>query len=613
MYYIKNIKLLSGTNTESVLELDEGVNIVYGPSNTGKSLILDCIDFMFGGEAKRLYKPALKLQQVSMTICADGNDVTLSRKLFNEKKKNGKDIVVSGAKDITNGIYRAGAATKKYPSINTFWLHMMGIDDAVEIIAKMDYTPNNLTPRTFIHTFLINETRMVGENSVLKNGQGYSKNIPVPTISSLIYLCTGKTFLTPGKNPVTQGAIITAKKEATKRLVDLSISALKDEKITSLPKPDDGRTVAELQETIEKLLEEISGAEQALGNAADQSKKFAEELLKIDDQIAEGNMLKNRYDSLRTQYEADIKRLTFIAEGDMQKGKITKVEYCPFCNGELPKEHSESCVEAAIAEVEKIEKQIKDLQLADAELTAEFKELSQRREILLARRGEVQSYIRGELKPKVSALKEDFANYSATLEHAKAAELVQTFNRVLIEQLDQINKEDEEEESEGKFNVRAKIKEFISPYLDKYLAEILQECNYVNYVGARFDEEICDVKVNGSEKMSQGKGFRAFLNTVMAIAIQEMLNEYNLCQPHLVVFDSPILSLKEKEETVGTEVTSEGMRSGLFQYMIDHTENRQTIILENEIPKLDYSSAHLIHFTKVEGDEMYGLIKDYRD
>ncbi len=83
--------------------------------------------------------------------------------------------------------------------------------------------------------------------------------------------------------------------------------------------------------------------------------------------------------------------------------------------------------------------------------------------------------------------------------------------------------------------------------------------------------------------------------------------------PHLLVMDSPILSLKEREEDVGTEVTSDSMRGGLFKYMIDHEENRQTIILENEIPPLDYSTARIIHFTRKDGDGRFGLIEGYRD
>ena len=38
MYFIKNTKLLSGIDTLSVLELNPGLNIIYGSSNTGKSV-----------------------------------------------------------------------------------------------------------------------------------------------------------------------------------------------------------------------------------------------------------------------------------------------------------------------------------------------------------------------------------------------------------------------------------------------------------------------------------------------------------------------------------------------------------------------------------------------
>ena len=48
MYFIKKIRIITENNTVSELPLDSGVNIIYGPSNTGKSLICECIDFLFG-------------------------------------------------------------------------------------------------------------------------------------------------------------------------------------------------------------------------------------------------------------------------------------------------------------------------------------------------------------------------------------------------------------------------------------------------------------------------------------------------------------------------------------------------------------------------------------
>lgn len=616
MYYIKEIKLLSNVNTISVLSLRSGLNIIYGPSNTGKSLVLDCIDFMFGGDAKRLYKPALKLENVSMTIVHNGEEISLSRRLQKKNKKGemkkNNEIIVNGEGGYT-GTYTAGKGSIKTPSINKFWLHIIGIDDEIKIISKLDGAPNNLTMRTFIHTFLLNETRMVGENSVLKNGQGYSKNIPVPTISSLIFLATGKTYLESGSAPATKKAVLREKRAAARRLVDLSIDALREEKVTSLPVPQDGRTVKEIQEAIDLLMEQITGVESELDNAIAKSSQLAKELVDIDKQLADSDMLKNRYDSLRTQYESDIQRLTFIAEGDMHRNRIPKIEYCPFCNGELHKDVKESCIEAAVVEVTKIERQIEDLRQADSDIAKEIDKLKNRRELIIKQREDVQAHIRIELKPTVKRLREDFSEYTLALEHAKAAELVETFNRILNEQLEVVNNENAEDEENSKFNVRAKINEILKEPFNRYLAKILHECKYENYAGSRFDEDICDIIVNGSEKMSQGKGFRAFLNTVFALAIQETLNEYNRVQPHLLVLDSPILSLKEREESVGTEVTTEGMRSTLFKYMISHEQNRQTIVLENEIPDIDYTGAHMIHFTKIEGDDMYGLIKGYKD
>ena len=62
MYYIKKFIISSkgddGQKVMSELQLKPGLNVIYGPSNTGKSLILDCIDFMLGGAAHRLSKAA---------------------------------------------------------------------------------------------------------------------------------------------------------------------------------------------------------------------------------------------------------------------------------------------------------------------------------------------------------------------------------------------------------------------------------------------------------------------------------------------------------------------------------------------------------------------------
>ena len=176
MFYIKTLKVLSGTDTVSEFPFSSGLNIVYGVSESGKSLIVDCLDFMFGGEDTILSNPKLKIRGISLTIDVDGIEVGLYRALG----KN--EMVVSGDVDYAGG-YTAGKGSKKTPSINSFWLHLMGIDEPVKIYQFMNKSQQGLTVRTFIHTFLINETRLGARNSILKSGEGYSKNIPVSTIT----------------------------------------------------------------------------------------------------------------------------------------------------------------------------------------------------------------------------------------------------------------------------------------------------------------------------------------------------------------------------------------------------------------------------------------------
>ena len=95
MYYIKKFIISSqneaGEKVVSTLELAPGLNIIYGPSNTGKTLILDCVDFMLGGDARRLYKPALRIVAVTMLLDVDGAEVSLYRELDDTKKN---DIIV---------------------------------------------------------------------------------------------------------------------------------------------------------------------------------------------------------------------------------------------------------------------------------------------------------------------------------------------------------------------------------------------------------------------------------------------------------------------------------------------------------------------------------------
>ena len=398
-------------------------------------------------------------------------------------------------------------------------------------------------------------------------------------------------------------------------MYDRSLSALAEQDFIRLKDQTDQRSAAEIELEINNLLQDIEAAKSSLDNAISKNQELTVLIIDIDDKIAESKMLKDRYASLRTQYESDIRRLTFIAEGDLHRDSIPKISVCPLCNGELQKDKSASCIEAAEFEVERISLKIKDLREADLSIDEEISRLLLQKSEIVNERNDVQSLIRGELKPRVDTLRESMTSYVAALEKAKVAEMVKEFSSILKEQYEEITKKEDDKDAlePAKIDIEKIISDHMKASMTDLLEKILKECDYDNFVGARFDSSLCDVVVNGSEKMSQGKGFKAFLNTIMAMAIQEWLEKEGRHQLQFLFLDSPILSLKEKEENIGTQKTSSGMRSGLFKYFVDHRNDRQIIVLENEIPNIDYEDANLIPFSRVEGKGRFGLLLDYRE
>lgn len=57
----------------------------------------------------------------------------------------------------------------------------------------------------------------------------------------------------------------------------------------------------------------------------------------------------------------------------------------------------------------------------------------------------------------------------------------------------------------------------------------------------------------------------------------------------------------------------ESMKIGLFKYFVKYQNGPQMIVIENEIPKIDYEDTNLIKFTKNKENGRYGLIEGYTE
>ena len=588
MYYIKKIFLTGNGVEESGVDLTSGLNIIYGPSETGKSYITKCIKFMYGKKDSEI-DDTFGFDTVHMILDVDGASLTLTRRLDEEK------ITVSGnVSGIDNGDYSLSSGKKR---IGDLWLALMGIDEPTDIIKKNDFTPERLNFSSIWHMFLVDEDTISKTESILMPSQ-YPKW--AKTKAAILYLMLGDNFL-KDRNPK-EAKKAKEKRQAVETFINTRISSLSTRKNT-LKENYKGLSTDELQHKIGDVLKTIESVENKMNAAVTKSRELAEEIVRIDEQLAESRALQNRYKALRSQYRSDIRRLTFIAEGDINDEKIKKPVSCPYCGGSVDAQKRKSYVEPAKAEVEKLVPKISDLQDAQDELADTIKSLENRREAAVVEKDALDQQVRSQMRPKISELQDHLIEYKQAVEFSKEQQVLADIEEDMKKELEKYEKEDG---IEVKFDVDAHYTDEMMKDWGDIIDTIFRECHYDKYDISIFSKENFDVTVNGHAKKTFGEGYRAFVNVIMVLALQEYLEKNGKYFSNIIVLDSPILTLKERVSVKA----SEGMQASLFKYLIAHQAGHQIIVVENDPPQIDYTGVNMIHFTQEEdGVSRYGLLK----
>ncbi len=157
-----------------------------------------------------------------------------------------------------------------------------------------------------------------------------------------------------------------------------------------------------------------------------------------------------------------------------------------------------------------------------------------------------------------------------------------------------------------KFKVREHIDYNFINILSNDVFSFLKQGKYSNLLTVTFEKASMDIIINGKKKGSNGKGYNAYFNSVVAIILSRYMKEQAKYSPNFLVLDSPILSLKEEE----MKKPSETMRYSLFENIVRNQNGIQTIIIENEIPDIDYKNTNIIRFTKEKNNGRYGFLMD---
>jgi len=126
MFYFEKLVVTGTGKKPSSIEFSDGLNFIVGPSNTGKSLIADSIDYLFGFEPSKnevfRFDPSFGYNIFTLHVRTPNGTVIFQRK-YGESK-----ISVSGTDPNFEHREYSTSNSAKY-NISSVWLQLMGVDE----------------------------------------------------------------------------------------------------------------------------------------------------------------------------------------------------------------------------------------------------------------------------------------------------------------------------------------------------------------------------------------------------------------------------------------------------------------------------------------------------
>lgn len=605
-FYIKKVIAKSAVKGDASVTFGKGLTIIQGRSDSGKTCVANCIDFIFGGSVDKPFKETAKYDGVSMIVASNDNEgeVTLHRTVGKNQVEVSSNIegIASGTYDVN---YRKGA---KNPPLNEVWLKLIGIEQETMIVANARFEKKRLTWRNLLRVFYLDENRVDDIDSIVEPKHRYMENTLF--LSALLFLITGRTFTETDaqeKKEIKKARRIAVKEYVNRKIQD---AAERKEQLENDLHIFEG---ADVEEQIAKATAALQETQRKIDRALAESQRILSSILEAEERAAECDVLLTRYHRLAIQYKADIQRLSLIVEGEEAYREVPQSTKCPYCEGTIAPRKRISYIASSKVEMERTMAQLsgledteKDVEDRKKEIRAELEELKRQRDVL-------ESKIKTELRPQENEQQNTVNAYKSYLRISSEIALIEAYATDFGNDLTALETEQKDDKS-IEYHPKDYFGDDFATTMSEYADSILKECCYSGLLRAHFNFSTFDIEVNGEDKgTSHGKGYRSYLNTVMIMMLRKYLSVNAKFDPHIFIIDTPLHGFDDGMD----ETMPDSMRAGLYRYFMNHQDEGQLIIIENldHIPHLDYEKhgAVVETFEKIESPgKRYGFLNDVK-
>ncbi len=597
------------------IEFAEGLTLIYGGSNAGKSYSLKVIDFMLGGKPPDILKNhGSEYTKVLLGLTlGNGQQVTLERarkgggfKVYEGLAKDGK------LADRTGVVLSADHGKGKTGSVSELLLESIGIKNArIASTEAAQLVPFSI--RHFMPYVAVDEDRMFSEDSPTivspKNGPTLNKNV-------FRFILTGQD----------DGDVIEVPNEKAIKASNNGKVELLDEMIGEIDRELGEVDLASLDVEVERLtaqLEDFGGSlaelQQDLDTATRERRGLMDTMDADRSKLGQLIAMKARFLELQDTYRIDIRRLEAIEEGGFLLQRFED-QPCPMCGalpgdqhlphelGDLDRQHA-----TAQAEITKIRRDMRGLEAALAGIDFEQAALDLRLEFtskeLRAREAAISR-----LRPQEASGRRDYQAAAERLARFESISEMRSRRSAMQVKRDAISAS-----TVGRQKADGLIIGIDGPTghdFAQVVWNVLKAWEYPGVEAVTWDEKRQDIAINGQPRGHNGKGVKAVFHSAFVVAVMIYCRTNRLPHPGFVVLDSPLVTYRKpvhyerhgELEADEKAIASTTLDQAFYKHLAGLREIGQVYVIENNDPPGAMPDGVKIElFSGESGDGRQGL------
>jgi hypothetical protein len=588
-FHLVRLALIGASVADAEVRFSQGLNVITGPSDTGKTFIIQSIDFMLGArDAPEDIPEANGYETILLEIKALADDATyvLSRALrggaFRLRRPDGSEEVLNERH-----------SADRDDTISRFLLDLVGMTGK-QVRTNVRGDTRSLSFRDLAHLIVISEEDIIRARSPVLSGQ-YTTRTAEKSVFRLLLSGNDDSAVVAVEEPRVSRARVDAKEEVLQQL-----AAHARDKISEMGVNEGAAVLREQLEQLDTDYEEAESRLEILGMAVDELETRRREawtrLRQIDTRLEVLRALSVRFSLLRAQYNSDLQRLEAIAEAGRTLDQLG-VERCPVC-GALPEHHDashrsdraspSSVVAASAAEAIRIRSLLGDLDTTREEVAEETQSLSVEKASLNGIVSELASQLAAILQPQARQLTEIMRITRGTRER-----ICQALD--LYAQLEYVEAIAEGLDDGVTSSARPTSPDISARDAESFALQAEQRLRAWNFPGldrVTFSEADWDIVISGRRRTSHGKGVRAVTHAAFTAALLAYCERRQLPHPGFVVMDSPLVVYREPDASDPT--LSADVKRSFFRDLATAFSGRQAIVLENEEPPEDLAEIEQI-------------------